>query len=58
MTDKSVQIAWSWIYYVPNYEEVEGAYLFRVVRACGHLLVRSSHFLVQSISYEPCMLGF
>ena len=34
-------------YYAPNFEEVDGAYWFRVVRASVRLSVQ-----------EPCMLGF
>ena len=53
-------------HYVPNFEEVEGAYCFRVVCACMRACVRpsvrtsirSSHFLMHAISYEPYILGF
>ena len=40
-----------------NFEEVEGACWFRVVRTSVHLWVRSSHFLMRALSYEQCMLG-
>ena len=41
--------------YVPTFEDVEGHIGFGVsVRAC----VRSWHFLMHAVSYEPCMLGF
>ena len=36
------------VYYAPNFEEADGAYWFRVVRACVRPSVRQ----------EPYMLGF
>ena len=49
-------------YYAPNFEEVGGAYCFwdvcACVRVCVRPCVRPLHFLVHSITSEPCMLGF
>ena len=48
------------VYYVPNFEKVGGilllACLFIHLFVCS--LVRSLHFLVHSITLEPCMLMF
>ena len=38
--------------YAPNFEEVDGPYWFRVVRACVRGCVRAS------IRRKPCMIGF
>ena len=43
-------------YYAPNFEEVEGAYWFRVVPS-SHACVRSFVALFEAC-HEPCMLGF
>ena len=45
------------LYYAPNFEEVDGAYWFRVVRPCVRVSVRHT-FLMHAISYKSCMLGF
>ena len=54
ISDFLIRVRGETIHYAPNFEEVNGAYWFRVVRLCVH----SSHFLMHAISYEPCMLGF
>ena len=43
-------------FYAPNFEEIEGAYNFRVdwVRPSISL----SCFLIHAMSYEPCKIGF
>ena len=41
-------------HYAPNFEDVDGAYCFRVVRPFVRASVQNMH----AISYEPCMLGF
>ena len=42
--------------YAPNFEEVDGAYWFRVVRPSVRPSVRAS--VRPSVHQEPCMLGF
>ena len=41
----------------PNFENVEGSYWFRIVRASVGPWIHSSHVLMHVISYEQCMLG-
>ena len=45
----------SWYFYAPNFG---GVYCFWDVCACMHPSVRPLHFLMHSITSEPCMLGF